>query len=497
MGAVTDAGVIVARSRHLLPSAGAGLIDDGAVAFSGGTVVAVGTHDDVARSHPGAETWSFGDHLILPGLVNAHDHGRGLGTLPMGVADQPLEVWIAGLFALRAVDPYLAALYDGLLQLASGVTTTTHQHNPLDWTALGHELDETARGYRDAGIRACIGVPLMDQNTLSYVGAEGFLKRLDPALAEEVSAAGLADPLPPYRDMIAAGQAVRASWQGDDDRWLCWGPVGPQWCSDALLAEVAEVAGSDPIHIHLVETRAQAEFGRRTYGDTPAAHLAAIGFLRSNVTGAHGVWLSDADIGLIAASGARVAHNASSNLRLRSGIAPVLKLRDAGVTVGIGLDGQTLGDDQDMWTEMRLVRGLAFTPGATGRALSARDILAMATTAGTAITGGPGPRRGVLEPGAAADFAAIRLGRVRGPYLDPRTDLVEAVLGRARPRDVDAVVVGGRKRIAAGKPTGADLAEVEARLAASLAPAKGDRQLHREALVSRLAGDLRALYADW
>jgi cytosine/adenosine deaminase-related metal-dependent hydrolase len=489
--------VRLARARYVLPSAEAELLDDGAVAWAGGRVLGVGRYAQVRAVHSEAECWDFPDHLILPGLINAHDHGRGLGTLQMGISDRPLELWLPGLFTLRALDPYLAALYDGIQLLAGGVTTTTHQHNPRDWRNLEEELVDTARGYSDAGIRACIGVPLLDQNTLSYVGSNAFLERLPLKLADEVRQSGLGAPLPDARELIAVGLSLRERWQGDERKWLCWGPVGPQWCSDRLLAEVMEVCRGEPIHIHVVETRTQAEFGQKHYGTTPICHLDRIGFLGNNVACAHGVWVSENDIALIAARGAKVAHNPSSNLRLHSGIAPVLKLRDFGVTTGIGLDGQALGDDQDMWSEMRLARGLAFAPGIPGRSLPSRVLLEMATRAGAAIVMGPGRRLGAIAPGAAADFAAIRLDRVRGPYLDPRTDLIDAVVGRAKPIDVDTVVVSGETSVHAGRPTYVVRADVEAQLRDSLSAPKSDFEQSQEHLSAAVAAHLAELYSGW
>jgi cytosine/adenosine deaminase-related metal-dependent hydrolase len=495
--AVARSAVRLARARYVLPHAEAALLDDGAVAWAGGRVLGVGSYAELRAAHADAACWSFPDHLILPGLINAHDHGRGLGTLQMGVSDGPLELWLSGLFTLRAIDPYLAALYDGIQLLASGVTTTTHQHNPCDWRNLEQELIDTARGYADAGIRACIGLPLMDQNTLSYVGATAFLERLPVGLAEEVRQSGLAAPLPEPSALIAIGHRLRERWRGDARHWLCWGPVGPQWCSDRLLAAVTEACRGEPVHIHVAETRTQAAFGQRFYGTTPVGHLDRIGFLAGNVTCAHGVWLREGDIGLLAARSAKVAHNPSSNLRLRSGIAPVLDLLDGGVTTGIGLDGQTLGDDQDMWTEMRLARGLAVTPGIAGRSLTARALIAMATTAGAAIVMGPGARLGAIVPDAAADFAAVRLDRVRGPYLDPRTDLIDAVVGRAKPADVDTVVVAGEMQVGAGRPMRIARADVEARLRDSLAVPKSGHQEGRERLSAALAVHLARLYGGW
>jgi 5-methylthioadenosine/S-adenosylhomocysteine deaminase len=493
MGSVSA--VQLLRAHYLLTSASAELIQDGAVAWRDGEIIASGSYADVHRIFPSAPCKTLAYHLVMPGLINAHDHGRGLGTLQMGVVDGPLEEWISGLFALRALDPYLAALYDGLNLLASGVTTTTHQHNPSDWRMLEQELVDTARGYRDAGIRACIGVPLMDQNTLSYLGTEPFLERLPQPLAARLREAGFPGALPSADDLIGVGRSLGRSWKDNKLHWTCWGPVGPQWCSNSLLERIAAEAADDPVHIHTVETRTQRAYGLRTYGTTPIAHLSGIGFLKPNVTCAHCVWLEDGDVFALAESGARVAHNPSSNLRLRSGIAPIVRLLDAGVPVGLGLDGQTLNDDQDMWLEMRLARGLAFEARSSRSFLSARDVIAMATITGAAITGGP--QRGQLTPGSCADMMAIRLDRITNPYLDARTGILDAVFGRAKPLDIDTVFVGGEVRIDAGRPVSISIADVQARLASSLSHAKSDTQLMREALAAQLGPHLRDLYAHW
>jgi 5-methylthioadenosine/S-adenosylhomocysteine deaminase len=148
-----------------------------------------------------------------------------------------------------------------------------------------------------------------------------------------------------------------------------------------------------------------------------------------------------------------------------------------------------------MWLVMRLARGLAVEPGAAGRALAAADVLTMATMAGADITGGP--RRGLLAPGHAADLIAISLDRLASLYLDLRTGLIEAVFGRAKPADVEAVFVGGCLSIEAFRPAAVDRTIVEERLATFLAQSKGAGQLARESLVAQLVPYYRQLYADW
>jgi cytosine/adenosine deaminase-related metal-dependent hydrolase len=262
-----------------------------------------------------------------------------------------------------------------------------------------------------------------------------------------------------------------------------------------LLEQLITEAEGNPVHIHTLETKTQREYGLRKYGKSPVTHLRDIGLLKPNVTCAHCVWLDEDDIASLAATGAKVAHNPSSNLRLRSGIARTVRLLDAGVQVGLGLDGQALNDDQDIWQEMRLAKGLAFERRASGAFVSGRDVLSMATKDGAAITGGP--LRGELLPGNMADLVAIRLDRIVSPYLDVRIGILDAVLGRGKPLDVDTVIVGGEIRVDGGNPAGQQLKEVRARLASALGVPKSEGQLLREALAAQLGPYLQDLYAGW
>jgi len=423
------------------------LIDDGAVVWKGGEIVEIGRYGSVRQQYPDLVFRSLGDCLLMPGLINAHDHGRAIGTLRMGVPDNPLELWLPELYALPTVPPGLFAYYDGLLQLSSGITTTTHQHNPGDWARLGEELSETADGYEQAGIRACIGLPLSDRNDLSYGGDEPILELLPGELAAELRAARQERRKPGARELLAAGRELRALWRDRRMHWLCWGPVGPQWCSDELLLGIREVAQpGEPIHIHLAETPRQVEFGLRSYGMTPARHLAGIGFLDASVSCAHCVWLDDGDREALSRAGAVAVCNPSSNLRLQSGRADIRALREAGVTVALGLDGQTINDDQDMWAELRLAHSLSYAPGRLEPAPAAGTMLAMAGANAARAVGGPMPALGTLAAGGPADFIVLDLARITGPYLRDGVPLADLVLRRAKPEDVVAAVVDGRLR---------------------------------------------------
>ena len=148
------------------------------------------------------------------------------------------------------------------------------------------------------------------------------------------------------------------------------------------------------------------------------------------------------DIELLAGAGATVCHNASSNLRLKNGIAPVNPMLAGGVNVAMGTDSTGINDDDDLLQEMRLVSKLHRQPGIGAPAITAEQVLAMATANAAAPTGFGG-EIGILEPGRRADMVLIRLDGLESPYLEPDTPSLEVVLGRAKTRDIAAIIIDG------------------------------------------------------
>ena len=153
-----------------------------AVAVSGDQIVADGPLAIVRERFPTAAEDSYPKLLMLPTLVNAHDHGRGLGPAALGLAADLLEPWQLGLSGLPALDPYTAAAYDGLRLLRSGVSVVVHCHRPRDWGHLNEEVAATLRGYAEARIRVALHVPYSDLGQPVYAEAEHFLSRLPPAV---------------------------------------------------------------------------------------------------------------------------------------------------------------------------------------------------------------------------------------------------------------------------------------------------------------------------
>jgi len=472
---------------------------DGAVLVADERIVAVGDYGALRNRHPTVEVLGSAGHLLLPGFVDAHDHARGFGHVLGGVADDALETWLQRLDECPDIGPYLAALWSGILLLESGVTTVLHDFIPPAQGALADAALDALRAYDELGLRVGLGIPVWDQGALS-LDDDAFLATLPPHLAVPVRAwseAGAGLPLAAYKEAVVhVARTCRARYPRAR---VLVSPAGPWRCSDALLAHLAAWARTEGLgrHLHLLETPYQRALGTRRYGGrTLVRRLAELEALGPDLTCAHGVWLTEADITLLAEAGVSVAHNPSSNLRLRSGIAPLSTMLAAGLNVGLGLDGISLDDDQDFVREMRLGLTLHACPGVDAPAISPEQVLRMATVGGARSTLGPDDPPGRLEPGAPADLILIRQERMRAPFAHPRVRSLDLLLRRGTAADVETVIVAGRVVMRERALVGVDRAAVAARVAAAAERALAeapDPPPWRADMIDRL----RQFYRGW
>jgi cytosine/adenosine deaminase-related metal-dependent hydrolase len=400
-----------------LPDALAAPQTDFAAVLEGNRIIATGDRGAVRARYPQAEAEHVDDALLLPAFVNSHDHGRGLGTASLGIEDDTLEKWLLGLWSQPVIEPYLAAAYDGARLLHSGVTLTAHSHNPRAWRAQQSEGDATIHGYRDAGIRVAFHPVIVDQNRLIYAtSTEEESAYINALPADQQSAAReMARPPISHDDYFAQCDALYAAHHDATDHMVHVqvSPAGGQWCSDPLIQRAvawAQARGTR-VQMHMLETRHQRDYTFRKWGKSFIRHLDEIGALGPWLTLAHMVWAEPDDLPLLAERGVSIAHNASSNLRLRSGIAPLSEMLQAGVTVGIGLDGHALDDDQDYLREMRLAWTLANMranqPESSASPVDAAAVLHAGTAGGAAATFGAAVSLGRLVAGALADLVVI------------------------------------------------------------------------------------------
>jgi cytosine/adenosine deaminase-related metal-dependent hydrolase len=477
---------------------------DFAVCVDGNRIAATGSLAELRARYPDAEQIGGKNLVMVPAFVDSHDHGRGLGTTKLGIPDDMLEVWILGLWSQPTIDPYLTAAYDALLLLRSGVGTVAHSANPRNWILQGEESEAGIRAYQEAGIRVAYQPIQIDQNTLVYDGEAEFLASL-PSEARDMALPFTRPPGVELKDYLQMCEDLWQRYQDVNEHMVHVqiSPSGGQWCSDELIVEAADFAQrrNTRVHMHMLETRYQQHYASRRWGKSFIRHMDEIGALGPWLTLAHMIWVEPEDMALLAERGVGIAHQPGSNLRVRSGVANVPAMLQAGIPVGIGLDGYTLDDDQDYLREMRLAWTLANRPGYGSPVISSPSIWRMGTAGGAAITLGADVQLGKLAPGYLADLVLLDY-----PFWLEDLDTgdgeewcnpLEILLRGATHQHVRQVMVNGRWVVRDGKSTTLDEAEIVAGIKENLARQNGEDR--RKALIAArtLAPHLRRFYASW
>ena len=425
--------LIVTHAHVVTVDAADTVIADGAVAVSAGRIARVGTAAAVGTD--AREVVDGKGMILMPGLVNTHCHAadslfRGL------IEDLPLEPWLRLVWQAEAatLSPRTVRLGAtlGLAELLLGGVTTTMD---CFWYP-----EEGVAAARALGVRIATGGMFFDAPAVDGI-APG--DRLAAAARFFEAFAGAEDVLP--------GCFPHGAYT-----------VGPE--SLVAAKRLADARGG-LFSVHAAETRAERETVTARYGRSVVRHLDALGVLDARTVLAHCVWLDDEEIAILAHTGASVAHNPMSNLKLASGIARVPDMLRAGVRVTIGTDGAISGNDLDMWMALRLAATLHRGTTLDVTAVTTGQALRMATIEGAAALAAA-DRLGSLEPGKLADLVLVDLTRAHAaPLFDPRTHLVFS----CAKGDVRHVFVGGRQVVRDGALTRVDLAGTLADVAA-LAP---------------------------
>ena len=425
------------------------VVSDGAVLQRDGVIEAVGNYRELSQQHPDAEVIGTGNHIVMPGMVNDHFH-VGLTPFQMGAPDLPLEMWSLHRIGIRAIDPYLDQLYGAVQMIETGTTTVQAIHSPgRGYGPVSMEIaDKVIDAYQTSGMRVSYAPSVVDQNSM-VAGAGGgeadFAATMPADLAERYRSLMAPSYWPAGEIIPVLDEICRKYGDNQHERvQVTMAPSNVHRCSDELLVGIKELAGrhSTGIHIHLQETVYQKLYGFTAYGKTPLQHLYDLGFLGPEVVCGHSVWATENDLRLMADTGTNICHNASSNLRLQSGIAPMGRILEAGIKVAIGSDEAGLNDDKDLFQEMRLVLKIHRVPGIDLKPPTSYQVLQMATANG-AYASWFGDRIGTLEPGKRADMVLVDMRNIEEPFLDPRVSVVDALVHRGRGIDVDTVLVDG------------------------------------------------------
>jgi len=403
--------LVVIGGTVITENAARTILSPGAVAIDGATIVAVDTPDAIAARYQPAETLAARDQIVLPGLINTHTHAPMV--MYRGLADDlALMEWLnTYIFPAEAktVSPEMVRIGTRLaaLEMIESGTTT--------YADMYYFEEEVARATRAAGLRGVLG-----ETILQFAVADAKTPAEGVARTERF--------IKEFKDdsLIVPAVAPHALYTTD------------KATIDACV-ELARRYGV-PVITHLAETEDEVRFARERFNMTPTAYLESIGFWGQRTLAAHGVWVTDEDIAILARRGVGVAHNPESNMKLASGTAPVTKYLAAGVALGLGTDGAASNNDLDMFEAMRQASFLAKHAAHDPTVVPARTALDLATIGGARALG-MDRLIGSLEAGKRADLITVSTSAARQtPLYDPVSHLVYTTRGD----DVRTTIVDGK-----------------------------------------------------
>ncbi|WP_314196365.1 8-oxoguanine deaminase [uncultured Arthrobacter sp.] len=416
-----------------------GLDASGGLVVSGGKIVEV-LGAGQTPSAPCGQTFDAGSHVVLPGLINTHHHFYQTLTRAWGpVANAPLFPWLQNLYPawarLTPRDLELAATVALAELLLSGCTTAA-DHHYLFPAGMEDAIDVEIGAVRRLGMRATL-----TRGSMTLGEDDGGLP---PQSTVQTPEAVLADSERLIREYHQRGDGAVIQ--------IALAPCSPFSVTKEIMAESAALADRHDVrlHTHLAETLDEEQFCLETFGLRTVDYLDSVGWLTDRTWLGHGIHFSDAEIARLGAAGTAVAHCPTSNMRLASGTARVLELEEAGVPVGLGVDGSASNDVSNMILEAR--QALYLQRLRYGAHVPVERALGWATRGSAAVLGRPD--LGQLAPGMQADLALFRLDELRfsGSH-DPLAALLLCAADRA-----DRVMVGGEWRVVDGQIPGLDVA---------------------------------------
>jgi len=406
---------------------------DFSVVIENGTIIDLGRASEIKHKYPRYEKIDASRKIILPGLINTHTHAAM--TLMRSVADDmELMDWLTK--KIWPIEDHLTAddVYHGtLMALVEMIKTGTTAFNDMYFF-----MDKVAEAVKESGIRGILSRGLIEIPS-KEAGEEKLKEGLDFAL--------------------------RYNNYADGRVTTMLGPHAPYTCSPEYLKKIKDIAIEKnlPIHIHLAETKSEKENIEKTYnlklGEKGVIeYVNELGLLDAKVVAAHTVWLTDKDIKLIAEKQVGVAHNAVSNMKLGSGIAPIPELLTAGALVSIGTDGPASNNTLDMFREMRIVALLHKVNKLNPTVLPATEILKMATVNGAKALGLD--KVGEIKVGYKADLILVDLNRAS---LTPEHNPISLLVYSADGYSVDTMFVDGNLIMENGKIQTLDEAKIRER----------------------------------
>ncbi len=398
--------ILIQGATVLTMAAHDAVFEDGEIAISGDKIISAGPRGSVPGEFKADHLLDGSGMVAMPGFINCHTHAA-MTLLRSYADDMPLMKWLnEKIWPLEAKlckeDFYWGTLLCCLEMIKSGTTTFADMY---------FEMDQVALAVEKSGIRACLSR-----------GMIGVAPNAQTAIDENVR--------------------FVEEWQGKAGGRITtmFGPHATYTCQPEYLKKVVKLAADHNvgIHIHVAETRDEIDQIKESYGLTPVQYLDDSGVFEVPVLAAHCVHVNQDDIAILKRKKVRVAHCPESNMKLASGIAPVIELVNSGVVVGLGTDGAASNNNLDMMEEAHSAALLQKVATGDPMALPAFAALRMATTDGALALGLEDV--GLIKPGMKADLILVDFRR---PHLYPRHDLYAHLVYAAQSADVDTVIING------------------------------------------------------
>lgn len=395
------------HARWIIPVQPDGVVHEHySLAIQDGRIVAIIPQADARARYQADQVIERGEHVLIPGLINMHSHAAMV--LLRGLADDlPLMDWLNHhIWPAEAQWVNEDFVRDGTrLAMAEMLRGGTTCFNDMYFFP-----EVTARAVTECGMRACVGLIVLDFPSAWASSADEYLDK------------GLA-----LHDELHNHPLIRTAFA----------PHAPYTVSDQPLERIRVLSDELdlPVHMHVHETSAEVAQSQAQFGVRPLERLARLGLVSPTLLAVHMTQLLDAEIAHLAASGVQILHCPESNLKLASGFCPVHKLQRAGINVALGTDGAASNNDLDMFGEMRTAALLAKAVAGDASVLPATQALRMATLNGARALG-IGDDTGSLELGKSADIVAVRLDEIETqPFYHAISQLVYAT-GRDKVTDV-------------------------------------------------------------
>lgn len=396
---------------------------DGFAVFEAGRITAVGPMKEletVIAGQYGGEDWILDGKggILMPGMVNLHTH---MGMIPFrGLGDDckdRLRVFLLPMEqkAMDAELVYLSTRYAAAEMLLAGVTTVFDMY---------YYEAEAARAMDEMGIRGIAGETIMEQ--------------------------GACDFKDPY-DALSYGHQLMENYKGHPRISACVAPHGTTTCPKAVLKAAWELdqAYGAPFSLHTAEMDYEMRFFKETYSQTPASYLDSIGVLGECTLAAHCIHMTEADMQLFSSKGVSVAHCIGSNAKAAKGVSPVSRMRELGISVGLGTDGPASGNTLDIFTQMKLCADFHKNETKDRSAFPAEKVVEMATVLGAKALHME-QKTGSIEVGKRADLVLVE---TRSANMFPVYDPYSALVYSAGAANVDTVFVEGQCVVREGRLT--------------------------------------------